>query len=299
MTRFRFNHLFLSLLLVSATCAFLVPREPADLLRAQVDAVFLPVAYPVRLVVAAVRGERLVGEFDADRAPAEAREEIERLRSQLVNALGQIDEMRRRSAERELAGDARKYSLPFRVAGGDPGGRDALLVQATARDGLQAGMPVLNAKGVVGRVTAAGAMTARIQLITDRGFYVSGAFARLQKRKDGQGEELVRLGCSPLLEGMGGGRMGVTNLNIEQLEGAQVRPGDLLILDDPDWPLMLQGAVLGEVEQVERQARHLQWARVVVRPRVGLMQLREVMVVVGKPATAAPPVASRQPRAKG
>ena len=54
--------------------------------------------------------------------------------------------------------------------------------------------------------------------------------------------------------------------------------GDILVLDDPEWPTNLKGKYLGSVEKVEPMHDAPLFARIEVRPLRNLATLREVMV---------------------
>ena len=55
--------------------------------------------------------------------------------------------------------------------------------------------------------------------------------------------------------------------------------GDLVVLDDPDWPLNLKGRALGEVESISQQVSAPTTALIRVRPVLTLSTLRDVMVM--------------------
>ena len=287
MSRLRFNHVFLGLLVLSALCAFLVPRRYTNLLRGRVDALFAPVAYPLRKAAAAVTGR--IQPPAANLADAQAPARIEGLRNQVANLTMQLAEMQRLSANRELMGDAQKYSAPFKVIGADQGSRESLLLQGSARDGLAVGTPVVLRDGMVGRVANVGGGGAQVLLITDARSRISGAFGRFRRTADGREEFVPLPSPPPLVEGRGGGLMGVGNLSLQQIKDAGVRPGDWLVLWDDDWPRLVKGYYLGQVVRIEEQTRASWFAEVVVAPRVNLRQLSEVMAVVGRPAPAAAP----------
>jgi len=89
--------------------------------------------------------------------------------------------------------------------------RRTLTINRGTRDGIAVGMPVVTGKGLVGRVIAVGATSARVLLITDRDSAVS---ARLQSTRAvgsvrGQTSGSLRMEMIPL--------------------GQQVRVGDLVI----------------------------------------------------------------------
>jgi hypothetical protein len=293
MSHIRFNHVFTTLLLLSAVCAFAVPAEYSNLVRGRIDGVFAPAAWPLRRLAGAVSGR--LGEAREKPGGCEvgdAQREIARLRDQVASLSVQLGELRELNANRELAGDAQRYSLPCKVIGADQGLRESLTLRATSTDGLSVGMPVLHRDGVVGRIAAVGAGGAQARLITDRGFRVSAAFGRFGQGQDGG--VFVRLRTpAPLLEGRGNGLMCIGNLTMEQLREAGVRERDWVVLCDEDWPLIVNGYLLGHVEKIQEQTKAPWFAEVMVRPRGSLRQLREVMVVIGRPVTPPAPEAAK------
>ena len=288
MSHLRFNHAFIGLLLLAGLVAFAVPPRYKDLPRRRVDVLFAPVAAPLRQLAIAVSGQLrargdMAGPFDAKSAPAEAQGEIERLRTALASLTVQIAELKQLNASRELAGEVHKYALPFKVIGGDGGGRESLTLAGSSADGLAVGQPVLHRDGLVGKVASVASGGVQVRLATDRGFRVTGAFGRFQRTRDGRGVEFIPTSTPPpLLEGRGNGTMAILNLTVQQLDDGGVKAGDWVVLRDADWPLLVNGFLLGYVEKIQEQPRAQLFAEVIVRPRGHLTQLREVMVVTGK-----------------
>ena len=243
---------------------------------------FSPVSYPVRqfAMMATGRGKDVpASAFDATVASADAQAEIERLRLTVASLASQVAELRKLNFNRELAGAVGKYSLPFKVTGAGSG-RDVLNLDGTSGDGLTANMPVAFSDGIVGKLTAVGPTGSQVRLITDRGSRVMGVFCRWE------GDHLIKLPTDPpLVEGQGKGLLKIVNLHWDKVRNV-VRPGDWICLDqaqrDEDWPLMMSGYRIGQVERVAEQAKSPLFAEITVRPRINLMHLREVMVVTGK-----------------
>ena len=282
MSKSRLNHVFLGLLALSAMCCFFVPPRYANAVRGWGDGLFSPVSYPVRqfAMMATGRGKDVpASAFDTKVASADAKAEIERLRTTVASLASQVAELRKLNFNRELAGEVGKYSLPFKVTGAGTG-RDVLMLDGTSGDGLAANMPVAFSDGIVGKLTAVGAGGSQVRLITDRGSRVMGVFCRWE------GDQLIKLPTDPpLVEGQGKGLLKIVNLHWEKVRNV-VRPGDWICLDqaqrDEDWPLMMSGYRIGQVEKVVEQAKSPLFAEITVRPRINLMHLREVMVVTGK-----------------
>ena len=282
MSKGRFNHVYLGMLALSALCCFVVPPRWGNAVRGWGDGLFTPISLPVRQLAMTVtrRGEGIsTPQFDTKIASADAKAEIERLRTTVASLAAQVAELRKLNFNRELAGEVGKYSLPFKVTGAGSG-RDVLNVAGTTSDGLAANMPVAYSDGLVGKISAVGAGGAQVRLITDRGARVSGVFCRWDESR------FLRLATDPpLVEGQGRGVLKIVNLPLKQVKDV-VRVGDWVCLDnvqrDEDWPLMMSGYRIGQVERIAEQAKMPLFAEITVRPRINLMHLREVMVVTGK-----------------
>ena len=292
MSNFRFNHVFIGLMLLAGLIAFAVPPRFGDLPRRKVDVLFAPVTVPLRQLAIAISGQirsrgDIAGPFDASNAPADAQAEIELLRTTVASLSVQIAELKQLNASRELAGEVNKHATPFKVMGGDGGARESLTLAGSAGDGLAIGQPALHRDGLVGKVTSVSSGGAQVRLVTDRGFRVTGAFGRFQRTRDGKGVEFVPTSTPPpLLEGRGNGTMAIINLTIDQINQGGVKEGDWVVLRDADWPMLVNGYLLGYVEKIQPQARARQFAEVIVRPRGNLSQLREVMVVTSEARSA-------------
>lgn len=293
MSHIRFNHVFALLMLACGAAAFLVPSRYAGRVRGRVDAVLAPVALPVRHLAHAISARLAaappgLSDTGADASVA-ARAEVENLRAAVASLTVQLAEMRRLAGARELAGDAHRYSVPLRVIGAEDGPRHVLLLRAGAEDGIAPGMPAVWRDSLVGRITSAGGGSARLRLVTDRGFRASAAFGTFRAGADGTSVEFVAAATPPpLVEGRGDGLLAAANLTCRQLEEAGVKPGHWAVLRDADdWPLLVNGYVLGQVEHIAPQSSAKLFAEVLIRPKVNARQLREVMVVTGTERAAA------------
>jgi cell shape-determining protein MreC len=286
MSHIRFNHVFAALLLLSGLSAFVIPRQVTDPVRAQVQNVFAPVAWPVRQLASSVK-DRFEGEkIDEGSPTTQPRSngqillENEDLRLEVASLQAQLDALKELNADRQKLGDVRALCTPVPVMGSDAGLRESLSLQATSLDGLAANMPVLYSGGLAGRIDRVGVGGAQVRLITDKDFRVTGAFARFQRSEDGK-LEFVRLATpSPLVVGMGKGQMVIRSpLTLKDVENAGVRENDWVILSDPDWPLAIQGYKLGRVISVAKQTSAPLYPEITVKPTGSLMGLREVMVM--------------------
>ncbi len=303
MSHLRFNHVFLLLLLLSAVCAFVVPVEISGRIRGHLDVLFSPVTYPVGRLAGSISGRMSripegvgssAGSLNVGGLSGEAQAEISRLRAAVAALTVQNAELLRQQKGQQLKGEVGQYSFACKVIGADSS-RDSLSLAGTTADGLAVGMPVVYRDYIVGRLTAVGIGGSQVRLITDRGFRVNGAFGRFR------GADFVPIATNPpLVEGCGAGLMAIANLTMKQIEKT-VQVGDWVVLQDSDdWPLMLNGYLLGCVEKIEEQPKARLFALITVRPTVNLLQLREAMVVTraGRssgvlPAGSQPPVSLR------
>lgn len=274
----RFNTVFTFLLLISGSCAFILPRERTGAVRGWGEAVLAPVASPVRAMGAAVRGR--IGGPGESRAGAESAE-VQRLRAEVARLTTQNQELQRLVASRELMGDAHRYSVPVRVIGLDSGGKQNLLLDGGRADGLSEGMAVVWRDSLIGRIDHVQEHSARVKLVTDRTFRVSAVFGRFVAGEAGSAAFLPLQSNVPLVEG-GGDALAVVGLTMQELKQAGVAAGHWVVLADADWPPVVQGFLLGQVEKIEPQSENMLYGRVEIRPRLDARQLREVMVIVGE-----------------
>ncbi|HSK90237.1 MAG TPA: rod shape-determining protein MreC [Euzebyales bacterium] len=209
---------------------------PVTRLRLGAVAVFAPVQHAAAAVVRPIASathwvgdqRRLHGELARARAAARrldaAEAEAEDLRQE--NAT-----LRRLLAMRDRA---QLRTVGARVLGtvpGDPG--STVLIDAGARDGLAAGMTVLDDRGLVGRLIAVGDRHARVELITSpRARYAVRVVAgRHPGRLQGRGDGGLRLELNDLHADVPGGAVVVTRA----FEGSTVPDGLLVgtIVDGP------------------------------------------------------------------
>src|SRR5437899_1868234 len=185
-----FNHLFLPLMVLSALSAFFIPVEYTNFFRGRVDGLFSPIATPLRRLVETTSAR--LGFDNQDKALllhtanlSDASREIDRLKVTIASLTMQIDELRRLNAGRDLGGELRNFSRPFKVLSPDLAGRDSLNVHATTGDGVITGMPVVCQQGLVGKISAVGNLGAQVHLITDIGSCISGRFGKFILQGDG------------------------------------------------------------------------------------------------------------------
>jgi hypothetical protein len=280
----RFNQFFVALLALSFLSAFVIPSGYTNPLRS-IQKLFAPISWPARSIGASLRN-RFAPEKHDDRAADDVKTENEHLRALVVSMTGTLEEMRRINADRDLVPDVvRSLSAPFRVIGSDPTShRDSLSIGASGGDGVEAGMPVLYADGLVGRVARVSAGGAQIQLITDPGFRANARFFRYIKGADGKIVPAIVHTPQPDVRGAGNGWMRIVNIPLRDTAGQTpdepergVAVGDIVALDDPDWPRNLSRQMLGVVESIKPGAAL--YADIRVRPMRNLSALREVWVM--------------------
>jgi cell shape-determining protein MreC len=270
MSTIRFNQLWIALLALSLLSAFIIPQHYSDRVR-NVQELFAPIAWPARKIAARFDKPQITD----TRADTEIREENQQLKTELIGVIGQLEELRRRNADRDLLGDLRQFCSPVSVMGVATDNRESLILPA-ALDGVAENQCVLYSGGLAGKIQRAG-LGAQVRLITDNGFSVTGWFMRLE-RDSASTMRLVP--CSTtiqLLRGAGKGEMKVYNLSRKESE--KLAEGDLAVLDDPAWPKALQYRRLGKVvgfEDIRGSPLHV---NVRVKPEMDLMSLREVMVM--------------------
>jgi hypothetical protein len=289
MSQLRFNHVFISLLALSALCAFVIPMQLADVFRGKIDGILDPVASPVRRIAQAASA-RLGGasptdpESNVGAGSAETQREIERLRTTVTSLTLQLEEMRRVAGDRQQYGNILKYCRPFKALGGDSSWRKSLTLRGDSH-GLLVGMPVVCRQGLVGRISSVGFGSAQTRLITEKGFVVTAAFWRPAPEQK-YGGILIPVQPPPLVEGRGDGVLVIANLTAEAVKAAKLAEGDLVVVDDLDLPRVVLGQTLGKIERIGRLAKEPLLAEIVVRPRANLEQLSEVMAVISDASEA-------------
>jgi cell shape-determining protein MreC len=277
MSRLKFNHVFIVLMLISAACAFVVPLRMTNTVRAQFQNVVSPISRPIGSFAHFVHSKLARSpKFDSRDSTVIALEN-DQLKTTIANLRAQVKSLQQLTAERQLLGDVLPLCTPVPVVGGDAGLRESLSLQSAV--GLQDGMFALYSGGVVGRLDRAGySGGAQVRLITDPGFSVQGEFVRfVSDAQQGKSDFESIKAPSPLVQGAGNGMMVIRRLPLEEL--ADVKPGDWVVVRDRDWPLVLNGYKLGVVESKEPMSGAPLFAEVKVRPVTNLMQLREVMVM--------------------
>jgi hypothetical protein len=280
MFNFRFNQVFVCLLVLSFCSSFLLPANVGSPLRG-VAKLFAPVAWPARKIGFALR-QRLAPDRVADqRDSQDVKLENAQLKVLVQNLAGQLDEMRRINGELEALGEMRAMCTRFRVLGNDPSpARESLTIPATTSDNVAPHTPVLYSVGVVGWIDRVNALSAQVQLITDPNFRAAARFARF----DTNGKPLILKTTQPLIIGSGRGAMEISNIPLRETQGTKdqpdiIRVNDWVVLDDENWPLGLKHRLLGQIEEIDKQDKAAVFAHIRVRPLLNLETLSSVMVM--------------------
>jgi cell shape-determining protein MreC len=276
MSQLGFNHVFAGLMGLSLISAFAVPPRYTDPLRASIQGLFYPVAAPARQAGGWLR-QRVAGPETDGRSPGDILEENRRLRSEVTHLHGEVGTLQRTLQDRERIGPIADLCTPVAVMGADPARRDSLSLQGSFPAQWE-GLAVLYAGGMVGRIDRAGSGGAQVRLVTDRGFGAAARFGRFDSLAPaGQRFAYIETKAA-FLEGCGDGRMVVRNLQVRDVEAAQLRAGDVAVLDDHEWPI-LRGQLLGTIEKIEPRPESPLSADIYLRPQRTLTTLAEVMVV--------------------
>jgi len=151
-------------------------------------------------------------------------------------------------------------AVPANVIGRDPENWNSVLVIDKGKeDGVDQGMPVVSALGVVGKVAEAGADKSKVVLLTDPSFSV----AALVKRSREVG--LVS-----------GSLQGLSQMRYLSA-GADVQEGDVVITSKLS-SAFPEGLVVGEVVKAYTDSNSLS-VQCMIRPAVSVSQIEEVLVI--------------------
>jgi hypothetical protein len=286
MSKVRFNHVFVALMLLSVAAAFIIPPKYTTAAQPQLQALFAPVSRPARAAAGWADVRLFPPKSHDDRSATDVKAENAALRARIAQLETTVDILAQRKAQREKLGPVGEFTDTFKVAGNDSATRDSLAVQGSSLEGLRAGMHVLYPDGVVGTIQPgrAGMAGAQVRLVTDIGFRVLGQFGSFRKGGDGTADKpgFVPSGTpAVLVEGMGQGAMVVRQLTMEQVAEAGLKAGrdQWVVLADTDWPDNLRGLQLGYVARIDPRRDAPLFAEIRIEPEKDLLKLREVMVV--------------------
>jgi cell shape-determining protein MreC len=280
MSFLRFNHVFAALMILSILTGFVLDPADTEPARGQLQGLFYPVSRPARRIAFWVYSHFVHDDIPDARSDATIRQENDLLRQDVANLFYQLTQLQELNSDRASLGKLRQLCTAVPVIGDDSGPADSLLLKASSLAGLRNRMAVLYRGGLAGRLESVGVGGARVRLLTDAGFRVTGNFIRFQNDSHGN-LTAYKIQCDdPLIEGLGDGKMVIRNLTLRQVQDAKIAAGDWVVLEDSDWEMEVQGERIGQVEAapVERRDAPM-FAEIHVRPMTGMSRLMEVMVL--------------------
>jgi len=274
----RFNHVFAFLMLLSIISAFVIPQRMTDVVAAHLRTFFAPVAWPLHRIAWSIHS-RMVDPHAGDTRPEiDIRAENAWLRTELLRVTRQLEELIRINADRDQLGSLRDASIPMAVVGTDSN-RDALFLRPLLRAEISENLAVIYPYGIVGRLDRVGAGSSpRVRLITDVDFRLTGSFRRYVEGPEGRAQVQVLSPSPYLVEGVGNGKMVMRNVTERQAQEMGLRPGDLVVLDDPDWSHYLWGQTIGRITSIRPRPEAPHFVLIELEPLQNLKMRREVMV---------------------
>jgi cell shape-determining protein MreC len=281
MSSLRFNHVFFVLMSAAFLCAFVLPDTFTDTARIHFAGVFNPLSYPARRIA-----EAIYHRFEPDNAtdPRSRQaliDENDHLRQEVARLSVSVEQLQKLEGERQRLGDLQSLCVHVSVAGSDSGGREGLILSATSLGGLSSDDAVLYPGGLAGRLMT-GIGGARVRLITDYGFTLTGAFLRFVESSDGLKPQRFKNVPTPLVQGVGRGRLAVSGMKWSDYLDAGLRPGDWVVLDDSDWPSAVQGVPLGRIVSAQQSRQAPGFADIRLLPQTDLSRLASVWVLRGE-----------------
>ncbi|MBC7784638.1 MAG: hypothetical protein H7144_12440 [Burkholderiales bacterium] len=253
-----------------------------------VQTLFLPVAWPTRLVGAQVK-EHLAPQASDDllspgspRTVADLRRQNAELIVRLTNIEAQLEDLKKLSAQyATLGGDLRKMVQPATVIGGPTDQRQVLTIGTATLTRVADNAAVVHPLGFVGRVSgvAIAGGNARVLLATDPSSRVSGRFVRFVPRPDGAIDIITLDLPPPLVEGTTRGL--IARLLPARPIREKLKVADMVLLDDPQlFPIpALKGLRIGSVTKIRLPPTDAGHAEVEIAPITDFSSLREVLVV--------------------
>lgn len=191
------------------------------------------------------------------------REAVKTLNSQMIENREAIHENERLRSLLDLKAIQRAPSVAAMVIGEDSSPWfKTLVINRGSVDGLQEGMPVVAANGVVGQVVKVAAGSSRVLLLTD---HASGIASVVQRSR-----------ARGVVKGKGGG---LCSLEFS-LRDEDVKVGDVVVTSGIGG-IFPKGLVIGEVTMV-RKGEYGIFQTISVRPAVNMAKLEEVLVLLQK-----------------
>lgn len=191
------------------------------------------------------------------------RDAVKVLNSRLIENGEALHENQRLRQLLELKAIQRAPSVAATVIGEDSSPWfKTLVINRGAVDGLQEGMPVMAANGVVGQVVKVAAGSSRVLLLTDNASGIASVVQRSRARG--------------VVKGKGGG---LCSLEFS-LREEDVKVGDVVVTSGIGG-IFPKGLVIGEVTMV-RKGEYGIFQTITIRPAVNMAKLEEVLVMLQK-----------------
>ncbi len=241
MSYLRFNHVFYLLMLLAALSAFFFPPRVSQTAQGQLQKLFHPISTPIYSLASWSYDKAVPKKVRDDTSPDHPREasdlirENADLRSQIQYLNSELERLQELNADRERIGDLRNRCTPVQVTGGDAGLANSRSLDSGSSSGLNEGMAVICADGVIGRLMQVGRYSSRVKLITDKGNSVMVSFARVEKGDTGKSMMINVSFPDTIAVGQGDGTMLITNLKPWKDLQAAVKVDDWVILDDKEY----------------------------------------------------------------
>lgn len=263
----RYRELFLVAVLLLLPLGTWIANAQRGRELSALDKLCLAVTSPLRVAAERTVGTafRWWGDYVALRSVKEEngllRETIADLQYRLNQRIEAERENERLRALVEFSREEEGRMVAAPVVGVSPSHRRSIVVAKGARDGIVAGMPVLTADGVVGKVVATYGGSSEVQLLVDSTFAVAGRVQRSRARLTvrGQGEEK---------------RMALANA----LRTDDVQEGDVVVTSGTD-RIFPKGLVIGRVGRIDRKPYGTMLEGEVL-PAVDVAELEEVLIVL-------------------
>ncbi|HJV34602.1 rod shape-determining protein MreC [Geomonas sp.] len=201
--------------------------------------------------------------IEVRRENKELRKSVKRLNERIVADNEAVAANIRLKALLDLKGTLAAPSLAVSVIGEDSSAWfKTLVVDRGAVDGLQEGMPVLAAGGVVGRLVKVAPQSSRVLLLTDH----ASAIAAIVQRSRARG----------IVRGAGGGRCSMEFT----VKDDDVKVGDTVITSGIGG-VFPKGLPIGEITMVKK-GQYGVFQTIEVRPSVNIGKLEEMLVLLQK-----------------
>ncbi|HVL78690.1 MAG TPA: rod shape-determining protein MreC [Sphingomicrobium sp.] len=151
--------------------------------------------------------------WDAAHQNAKLKRERDQMRQRIIEAEAIVQENRQLKATLQLRERSREAIATGRVVGSSfTSPRRYAIVSVGSRDGVEVGMPVRSADGLVGRVIDTGTLASRVLLVSDRASMVPA--------------RILRSGLPVIAQGRGDGTVDLRPLEVGR---NPFQPGDIVV----------------------------------------------------------------------